>query len=245
MAQILTEKVKVQVRVCHTFTFCCNLAEEIKVWRALTWTFTFLVRICAIFGELSHFSLLGGTSSILRTFLGGTSQNKHPVYCRVKKTKLIEMVEYSRSFCEYLSWDSLVMQAREEATMARRRIKRRMTPSMKSLFVHYLGCHRSFQNIWNDLILQKYLLLTNCQSSFTLTRYWLKDITHAVSISLCRSFFGKEVFILLLLSSEFLFFLVWYMKGRYNAGNSQHVLHLRIGSLFLVVLLCVILCPMW
>ena len=30
---------------------------------------------------LSHFSLLGGTSSILRTFLGGTSQKKHPVLC--------------------------------------------------------------------------------------------------------------------------------------------------------------------
>ena len=33
----------------------------------------------AIFGELSHFSLLGVTSSILRTFLGGTSQKTHPV----------------------------------------------------------------------------------------------------------------------------------------------------------------------
>ena len=28
---------------------------------------------------LGHFFLLGGTSSILRTFLGGTSQKKHPV----------------------------------------------------------------------------------------------------------------------------------------------------------------------
>ena len=28
---------------------------------------------------LGHFFLLGGTSSILRTFLGGTSQKNHPV----------------------------------------------------------------------------------------------------------------------------------------------------------------------
>ena len=55
MAKILTKKVKVRVRVCHTITFCWNLAEEIKVWRALTWTFTFLVGIFAIFGELTHF----------------------------------------------------------------------------------------------------------------------------------------------------------------------------------------------
>ena len=31
--------------------------------------------------NLSHFSPLGGTSSILRTFLGGTSQKRHPVHC--------------------------------------------------------------------------------------------------------------------------------------------------------------------
>ena len=54
--------------------FCCNLAEEIKVWRTLTRIFTFLVGIFAIFSELSHFFLLGGTSSILRTLLGGTSK---------------------------------------------------------------------------------------------------------------------------------------------------------------------------
>ena len=29
--------------------------------------------------NLSHFSLLGGTSSILRIFLGGTSEKTHPV----------------------------------------------------------------------------------------------------------------------------------------------------------------------
>ena len=70
---------KVQVRVCHTFTFCHNLAEKVEVWQALTWTFTFLVGTFAIFGELSNFSLLGRTSSILKTFLGGTSQKNHPV----------------------------------------------------------------------------------------------------------------------------------------------------------------------
>ena len=79
MAKILTKKVKVRVRASHTFTFCHNLAEKVEVWQALTWTFTFLVGTFAIFGELSHFSLLGGTSSILRTFLGGTNQKKHPV----------------------------------------------------------------------------------------------------------------------------------------------------------------------
>ena len=51
-----------------------------RVWQTLTWTFTFLVWIFAISSELSNFSLLGGTSSILRTFLGGTSQKNHPVY---------------------------------------------------------------------------------------------------------------------------------------------------------------------
>ena len=48
--------------------------------KTLTWTFTFLEGIFAISSELSHFSLLGGTSSILRTFLGGTSQKNHPVH---------------------------------------------------------------------------------------------------------------------------------------------------------------------
>ena len=45
MAKILTKKVKVRVRASHTFTFCCNLAEKIKDWQALAWTFTFLVGI--------------------------------------------------------------------------------------------------------------------------------------------------------------------------------------------------------
>ena len=47
--------------------------------KTLTWTFTFLEGIFAISSELSIFSLLGGTSSILRTFLCGTSQKNHPV----------------------------------------------------------------------------------------------------------------------------------------------------------------------
>ena len=79
MAKIPTKKVKDQVRVCHTFTFWCNLAEQIEIWQILTSTFTFLVGLFAIFGGLSNFSLLGGTSSILRIFLGGTSQKRHPV----------------------------------------------------------------------------------------------------------------------------------------------------------------------
>ena len=41
--------------------------------------FHFFSRDISLSGELCHFSLLGGTSSILRTFLGGTSKKKHPV----------------------------------------------------------------------------------------------------------------------------------------------------------------------
>ena len=50
------------------------------MWQAVTWTFTFLVEILLSSVNLVIFSLLGGTSSILRTFLGGTSKKKHPVY---------------------------------------------------------------------------------------------------------------------------------------------------------------------
>ena len=39
MAKFLLKKMKVHVRVCQTFTFCCNF------WQALTRTFTFLVEI--------------------------------------------------------------------------------------------------------------------------------------------------------------------------------------------------------
>ena len=35
MAKISTKKVKVQIRVCHAFTFCCNLGEKIKALQAL------------------------------------------------------------------------------------------------------------------------------------------------------------------------------------------------------------------
>ena len=79
MAKIPTKKVKVQVSARQTLISSAKLQQKMKVWQTLTLTFTFLVGIFAIFGELSHFSLLGGTSSILRTFLGGTSQKRHPV----------------------------------------------------------------------------------------------------------------------------------------------------------------------
>ena len=58
--------------------------------QTLTLTFTFLVGIFTIFGELSHFSILGGTSSILRTFLGGTSEKIHPVYKKPTKACLVD-----------------------------------------------------------------------------------------------------------------------------------------------------------
>ena len=80
MAKILTKKVKVQVRAGQTLIFLALSQQKVKVWQTLTWTFTFLVGIFAILGELSSFSLLGGTSSILRTFLGGTSEKTHPVW---------------------------------------------------------------------------------------------------------------------------------------------------------------------
>ena len=56
MAKIPTKKVEVHARVCQTFTFCCNLAAKVGIF--------------AISSELSNFSLLDGTSSILGTFLG-------------------------------------------------------------------------------------------------------------------------------------------------------------------------------
>ena len=79
MAKIPTKKVKVQVRACQTLIFSAKLQHKVKAGQTLSWTFTFLVGIFAIFGKLSHFSLLGGTSSILKTSLGGTSQKNHPV----------------------------------------------------------------------------------------------------------------------------------------------------------------------
>ena len=79
-SNIPTKKVKVEVKTCQTSIFSAKLQQKVKVWQTLTWTFTFLVGIFAIFGELSYFfSLLDETSSILRTFLCGTSQKRHPV----------------------------------------------------------------------------------------------------------------------------------------------------------------------
>ena len=79
MAKNPSEKVKVQVRASQTLIFLALSQQKVKVLQTLTWTFTFLVGIFAILGELSSFSLLGGTSSLLRTFLGGTSEKTHPV----------------------------------------------------------------------------------------------------------------------------------------------------------------------
>ena len=93
MAKILTKKVKVQVRASQTLIFLALSQQKVKVWQTFTWTFTFLVGIFAILGELSSFSLLGGTSSILRTFLGGTSEKTHPVHFGVwKYQSLISVV---------------------------------------------------------------------------------------------------------------------------------------------------------
>ena len=79
MAKIPTKKVKVQVRACQTLIFSAKLQHKVKAGQTLSWTFTFLVRNFSIFGELGLFSPLGGTNSILRTFLGGTSKKTHPV----------------------------------------------------------------------------------------------------------------------------------------------------------------------
>ena len=50
MVKIPTQKVKVQVSARHTFISSAKLQQKVKVWQTPTWTFTFLVRICAIFG---------------------------------------------------------------------------------------------------------------------------------------------------------------------------------------------------
>ena len=67
MAKIRTKKMKVQVRARQTLILSAKLLKKVKVLQTLTWTITFLVGIFAIFGEIGHFSQLGGTSSILRT----------------------------------------------------------------------------------------------------------------------------------------------------------------------------------
>ena len=63
MAIIPTKKVKVQVRACMSLIFSAKLQYKVKAGQTLSWTFTFLVGIFAIIGELSHFLLLGETSS--------------------------------------------------------------------------------------------------------------------------------------------------------------------------------------
>ena len=49
-----------------------------NVSQALTWAFTFLVGILLSSVNFDIVSLLGGSNSILRTFLGGTSKKKTP-----------------------------------------------------------------------------------------------------------------------------------------------------------------------
>ena len=80
MAKLHTKKNESPGQSLSALHFMLKLSIKMKVSQALSWTFTFLVGIFAIFVELSNLSLLCGTSSILRTFLGGTSQKRHPVY---------------------------------------------------------------------------------------------------------------------------------------------------------------------
>ena len=66
------------------------------MWQAVTWTFTFLIGILLSLVNLVIFSLLGGTSSILRTFLGGTSEKNHPVpYHAASNTIVIIAITFS------------------------------------------------------------------------------------------------------------------------------------------------------
>ena len=75
----------------HSLTILTNDPQRSVTTETAEWTVNFYeeklfvknsVIFCVLGGTsvLSHFFLLGGTSSILRTFLGGTSQKKHPVY---------------------------------------------------------------------------------------------------------------------------------------------------------------------
>ena len=54
-----SEKVKVQVRVCQTFTFYCNLAGFFLCVAGCDLDFHFFSRDIAIFGELCHFFTIG------------------------------------------------------------------------------------------------------------------------------------------------------------------------------------------
>ena len=82
------EKVKVQVRVCQTFTFYCNLAGTFfmcgRVWLWLS----LFSRDIAIFGELSHFFTIGWAQ--FHTFLGGTSK-KNTLYHIVKLWRCLKI----------------------------------------------------------------------------------------------------------------------------------------------------------
>ena len=66
---ISTKKVKVQLRACQIFILLCQVTAESE--GPTDYDSYFLVGIFAIFGELSHSSLTGGTSSIHRTFWAG------------------------------------------------------------------------------------------------------------------------------------------------------------------------------
>ena len=59
MAKIPAKKVKVQVRVCHTFTFCCTLAEKSEGLTDSDLDFHFFSWDIAIFGEFSNFFTIG------------------------------------------------------------------------------------------------------------------------------------------------------------------------------------------
>ena len=76
---ISTKKSESPSQSLSDFNFSAKLQQKVKVSQTLTWTFTFLAGIFAISSELSNFSLLGGTSSILKTFLGGTGK-KNTLY---------------------------------------------------------------------------------------------------------------------------------------------------------------------
>ena len=75
MAKIPTKKVKVQVRVCQTFTLCLNLTENMEVSDL---DFNFFSTDIAIFCELWFFHYLVGPY-----FLGGTSKKSHPVHIKL------------------------------------------------------------------------------------------------------------------------------------------------------------------
>ena len=86
--------------------FTVTWQEFFYVWQAVTWTFTFLVGILLSLVNLVIFSLLGGTSSILRTFLGGTSEKNHPVYgtCHLFACLPWDLQLFPRLYPLFLPW---------------------------------------------------------------------------------------------------------------------------------------------